>query len=273
MIKAKLDYDFNLEKIITKVSSMKIINLVRKLKQYLHNKANTVVMKSKYLKEYNRFFQLFKNTGRSDLILAWENRYMIINEDSEDTKFDRHYVYHTAWAARKLAEFPVQMHIDISSCLRFNTIASAFVPIAFYDYRPVDINLSQFQSKKADLLNLDFIDNSINSLSCMHVIEHIGLGRYGDPLDPNGDIKAIKELIRVLAKHGNLYIVVPIGEARICFNAHRIYNPISIIQYFNNLKLIEFACVPDNGHLMRNVNPEDFQTQKYACGLYHFRKM
>jgi hypothetical protein len=58
----------------------------------------------------------------------------------------------------------------------------------------------------------------------MHVIEHIGLGRYGEALDPDGDLKAIRELVRVLAAGGNLLVVVPVGRPRIQFNAHRIYD-------------------------------------------------
>ncbi len=52
--------------------------------------------------------------------------------------------------------------------------------------------------------------------SCMHTIEHIGLGRYGDPLDAVGDQTALSELQRVVAPGGSLLIVVPVATA--CFN-------------------------------------------------------
>ena len=74
----------------------------------------------------------------------------------------------------------------------------------------------------ADLANLPFEINSVQSLSCMHTVEHVGLGRYGDPIDPDGDLKAIKEIKRVLAVNGNLLFVVPIGKPKIVYNAHRI---------------------------------------------------
>jgi hypothetical protein len=45
----------------------------------------------------------------------------------------------------------------------------------------------------------------------MHVVEHVGLGRYGDPIDANGDAQAIKELKCVLWPGGVLYFVVPTG--------------------------------------------------------------
>ena len=62
-----------------------------------------------------------------------------------------------------------------------------------------------------DLISLPFEDGSFHSLTCMHVVEHIGLGRYGDQVDPDGDLMAMKELERVTAKLGNLLFVVPVG--------------------------------------------------------------
>ena len=102
-----------------------------------------------------------------------------LDDRTNTTGFDRHYIYHTAWSARVLAQTKPSEHVDIASSLYFVTTASAFVPIRFYDYRPADLDISNVSSDRADLLALPFADNSIESLSCMHVVEHVGLGRYG----------------------------------------------------------------------------------------------
>ena len=106
----------------------------------------------------------------------------------------------------------------------------------------------------------------------MHTVEHIGLGRYGDKLDPNGDLKAIKELKRVLSVNGNLLFVVPIGKPKIMFNAHRIYSYNQIINYFNELKLKEFSLVTDSGKFIQNSNKQVADNQKYGCGCFWFKK-
>jgi len=154
--------------------------------------------------------------------LLWGDRYPCLNDKTATTSFDRHYIYHPAWAARVLAQTKAPMHVDIGSTLHFCTIASAFLPFKFYDYRPAEVELNNLSSESADLLGLPFDDNSINSLSCMHVVEHVGLGRYGDPFDPLGDKKAMDESSRVLAVGGNLRFVVPVGQPKVMFNAHRI---------------------------------------------------
>ena len=191
------------------------------------------------------------------------------------TGFDRHYVYHAAWAARVLAQTSPIIHVDISSTLYFCSLVSAFIPVTFYDYRPVELCLSGLSSKHADLTALPFESNSISSLSCMHVVEHIGLGRYGDPIDPDGDLKAMNELSRVLAQDGNLLFVVPIGKPRIVYNGHRIYSYKQILEYFPTLKLHEFALIPDHsedGGIIQNPNSFLLEKQRYACGCFWFRK-
>lgn len=200
--------------------------------------------------------------------------YPILGEDTEDTGFDRHYIYHPAWAARVIALNKPEFHVDISSIINFSTQLSAFIPVRFYDYRPANISLSNLQTGQADLLALPFHENEIKSLSCMHVVEHIGLGRYGDPLDPEGDIKAINELKRVLAYGGDLLFVVPIGVPKLAFNAHRVYSYDQILSYFKELKLIEFVLIPrkEDGGMLVNPEKEIIDNQDYGCGCFWFRK-
>jgi len=227
-----------------------------------------------FLSEFKRFKELSDNIGNRFPLLR-ENFFPCLDEKTNTASFDRHYIYHTAWAARVLAETKPSCHVDISSSLYFSTLVSAFIPMKFYDYRPADIQLINLISGHADLCNLHFQDKSIESLSCMHVVEHIGLGRYGDPIDPEGDLKAINELIRVLALNGSLLFVVPIGKPKIMFNAHRIYSYDQIISYFSGLKLQEFTLIPDNpqnGGLLYNATKEMADNQNYGCGCFWFKK-
>jgi len=214
----------------------------------------------KYRSKYHGNFELFP----------------VFGENTNKTSFDRHYIFHTAWAARKLVEINPKKHIDISSSLYFVTITSAFIPIDFYDYRPATLNLSGLKTRSGDLLNLPFKSNSVESISCMHVIEHIGLGRYGDPLDIDGDKKAIKELIRVTKKGGSILFVVPIGKPKVAFNAHRIYSYSQIVKMFGDSCLLkEFSLIPDkenDGGILVNPPTQILNKQKYGCGCFWYVK-
>ena len=221
-------------------------------------------------------FQRFESqNGNTRFALKWSDRYPCLFDRTSDTPFDRHYIFHTGWAARILSKTKPKEHIDISSSLYFTTLVSAFIPIKFYDYRPPGIKLTSLEVGFADLLSLPFPDGSLDSLSCMHVIEHVGLGRYGDPINPDADLKAISELKRVLAPHGNLLFVVPIGRPKIMFNAHRIYSYKQIISYYDDFELLQFALIPDDvktDGLIENASPELADQQEYGCGCFWFKR-
>lgn len=204
-----------------------------------------------------------------------EDLYPCLDDRTQETGFDRHYIYHPAWIARQLFKRGVKKHVDISSTLNFASIVSAFIPIDFYDIRPAKLNLSNLVCRSADLTKLKFDNDSIESLSCMHVIEHIGLGRYGDSPDPLGDVKAAAELARVLSKGGILFIVLPVGISRTQFNAHRIYSHDSVLKLFHSLSLLECALIPDGeaiDGIVYNPSEDVINAQTYGCGCYVFTK-
>jgi SAM-dependent methyltransferase len=223
--------------------------------------------------EFLRFRSLHNKAG-ARFPLRWRDRLPFLDDRTSETYFDRHYVLHTGWAARVVAGLAPAVHVDISSSLFFCSVLSAHVRVEFYDYRPVDLGLSNLESKRADLCNLHFENASVRSLSCMHVVEHIGLGRYGDRINPDGDLIAIAELKRVLARDGTLIFVVPVGKPRVRFNAHRIYSYGQIADYFSDLDLVECALLPDDYHSRLVSNPPRilFDEQAYGCGCFVFKK-
>jgi hypothetical protein len=249
-------------------------SLYKDIRSFLKSRKRFSKQISNLHQEFNKFLNhtSFKNRGFS---VQWEERYPCLNDKTADTPFDTHYVFHLAWAARILAQTKPIEHIDISSSLHFPTIVSAFIPIKFYDYRPADLKLDRLSSEHADLNQLPFADNSVPSISCMHTIEHVGLGRYGDTIDFDGDLKSINELKRVTASKGDLLFVVPVGNPRILFNAHRIYSYEQIMEYFKGFTLMEFALIKDDKNgigLIRNANPELVKEQQYGCGCFWFKK-
>lgn len=196
----------------------------------------------------------------------------IFDKDPKSHTFDKHYVYMDAWALKKLLLVQPLEHVDVGSSIRFLSMASAVTKLKFVDIRPIALDFDNFECIAGSILNLPFLDNSVQSLSCLHVAEHIGLGRYGDPLDPLGTIKACKELSRVLKPGGRLYFALPVGRSAVYFNAHRVHDPLTISDYFSGLKLISFAAVGDDGHFYANAKPEDFAQARYACGMFEFTR-
>jgi len=201
------------------------------------------------------------------------NLYPILNEKTKITPFDAHYFYHPIWAFNRIIKNKPKEHVDVASDYRLSGYLSNFIRTTFIDIRPIKAKLKNLVIKKGSALNLPYKNSSVSSLSCLHVIEHIGLGRYGDPINPEGTKNASYEFKRVLKKDGFLYIATPIGKEKICFNAHRILFPQTILDYFNPLKLIEFSVITDDGTYIENTNPNKFKDQDYACGLFIFKKL
>ncbi|MDO1448846.1 DUF268 domain-containing protein [Rhodocytophaga aerolata] len=196
----------------------------------------------------------------------------ILLEKTSIQPFDSHYFYQDIWAFKKIMQSNTANHVDIGSKLDFVGFLTAITKITYIDIRPMYANLENYEGKQGSILNIPYKDNSLTSISCLHVAEHIGLGRYGDPIDPAGTIKACKELMRVLKKEGNLYFSLPVGKYKICFNAHRVHSPEQIIDYFRGLKLKELSGVDDKGNFVQNIDIETLKNAEYACGLFHFVK-
>lgn len=241
-----------------------IERIIRKIR-WLQNKR-------KQKEAFKKEFIEFASKSNRNFELRFEEAIPYLNDKTTTTGFDAHYIYHPAWAARIIKKINPAVHVDISSTLHFCTQLSAFIPVEFYDYRPAKLNLDNLVSERADLTNLFFKSGSIESLSCMHTIEHIGLGRYGDPVDADGDLKAISELKRVVKPGGNLLFVVPVGVPKVVFNAHRIYHPQAVIKLFPEFTMKEFSLVKDDAVFIKNATITEAAAQRYGCGCFWFVK-
>lgn len=188
------------------------------------------------------------------------------------TGFDAHYFYMSGWAMRGIVSAKPVRHVDAGSHNMFVNLLSAVVPVDFIDIRPLDAEISGLNCISGSALSMPYDKDSVASLSCLHTAEHIGLGRYGDPLDPRGTIKAAMELTRVLSPGGNLFFAVPVGQARVCFNAHRVIDAAEVLKMFGELELVEFSVVDDKGRFHRNTRVDEFSSCRYACGMFWFRK-
>lgn len=186
-----------------------------------------------------------------------------------------HYFLQDLWAAQKVASIRPVQHIDIGSSVSgFVAHVASFLPVEYVDIRPLDCNVPNICWKEGSILNLPYEDESVPSMSCLHVIEHIGLGRYGDPIDPDGWIKGLREMQRTIMSGGNLFIGTPCGKPGVKFNAHRVFSPRHIINSMEDLHLVEYSLITDDAATswITHADLDATECLDYACGLFWFRK-
>lgn len=221
----------------------------------------------RFLSDWHRYRKQSK--GGSAL---WRDSHPCLTDWTAKTPFDPHYFYQAAWLARALGDVRPDGHVDVGSSVYMHSVLSAFVPTTFVDYRPLMSRITGLRCIGGDITRLPFADQSLQSLSCLHVIEHVGLGRYGDRINPMGSRDAAKELQRVVAPKGRLYLSVPVGRERVCFNAHRVHEAETVVSYFQDLQSVSFSLVDDQGQFIENAPLAAASGLDYGCGMFEFSR-
>ena len=204
----------------------------------------------------------------------WRDWYPALRDRTTVTPVDLNYFYQDTWAAGKILAARPEIHVDLGSTALLVGILAKWTRVISVDVRPLSVALDGLVSCAGTGVALPFRDRSIRSLSSLCVLEHIGLGRYGDPIDAQGTEKAAAELQRVLAPGGDLYVSLPIErDDRVYFNAHRVFSVATVRKMLGELDLEEEVLV--QGHVKvppRQIDALDFERQMGVFGLFHFRR-
>lgn len=219
-----------------------------------------------FIRDFVLFNKLYKDG------LRFTDIFPQLHDKVSLTPFDAHYYHQQLWVFENVYSHKPTKHVDIASTYEMSGYLSKIVPTDFVDIRPFKVDLKNLTIIDGSILALPYADASLESISCLHVIEHIGLGRYGDPIDPDALRKACLELSRVVAVGGILYLSTPIGKKNVYFNAHRVSDPDYILSLFPNYELLTFLAVDDNGTLVSNSLPHDYINSNYALGMYKLRR-
>ena len=201
---------------------------------------------------------------------------------SESGSAKGHYFHQDLLVARRIHINNPITHIDIGSRIDgFVAHVASFRPIIVLDIRTLSSDIPNVRFVKADLMATveDELLENCDSLSCLHAMEHFGLGRYGDPVNYDGYLLGLNNLYLILKKGGKFYFSVPIGPQRIEFNAHRVFSLSFLFQCFaGKYNIDQFSFVDDQGFLHENIPITDNNLQNnfgcvFGCGIFEMTKL
>jgi hypothetical protein len=229
-----------------------------------------------YLVDLRRFSNGY--SGKLSLLPCLYDRY----EEGGATRTE--YFWQDLLVARRIFEVKPKRHVDVGSRVDgFVAHVASFREIEVFDVRPITTCVPGIVFKQADLMRpVDLTTDKASccdSLSCLHAIEHFGLGRYGDPVDPSGYELGIANLALMLQFGGTLYLSTPIGSARVEFNAHRVFDPREIIRCAeeNGLMLKDLIVIGAGGVVSNSPCNEQLlqglALKTYNLGIFEFTKI
>lgn len=224
--------------------------------------------------------ELKKQKGSDNTFELSTKEHILTDQFEEGGVMNGHYFHQDLYVARLINAANPKKHLDIGSRTDgFVAHVASFREIELIDIRAINSNVKNITFRQADLMQLpnDLIDYC-DSISSLHAIEHFGLGRYGDPIDYYGHIKAIKNITKMLQRGGTFYFSVPIGPQRIEFNAHRVFS----VDYLTDIlspdfTIQSFSYVDDKGDFHENASFTPENTVKnfgcqYGCGIFSLVK-
>lgn len=176
-----------------------------------------------------------------------------------------HYFLQDLVVAQEIYRQQPSTHVDIgSSVYGFVSHVASFMEITVLDIRSLDCKIPEIKFSQVDVMNPAWeIEHLSSSISCLHALEHFGLGRYGDPIDFEGWKRGYANIVKMVSPGGRLYLSVPTGTIqRVEFNAHRVFS----LPYLRNLLLEDFLVaklhfVDDANFLHRDVSPNGIQAE------------
>jgi len=234
----------------------------------------------RFLPKYLSDFYLFKRqySGRMKLYPCLGDHVSSMGAHSNE------YFWQDLLVAQQIFESNPQKHVDIGSRLDgFIAHVASFREVEIFDIRPLNVSIPNVIFKQSDIMDIDSFTPDMfsccDSLSCLHALEHFGLGRYGDPIDPHGYEKGLRSLSNILSNEGTLYLSTPIGRERVEFNANWVFSPIKLIELAQSfsLVLVTLTIISQYGkyqilETIDSSNLELLSNEHYNLGLFEFIK-
>lgn len=222
----------------------------------------------------------FKNINSEQILF----KPCLHDKNSEAGFIKNEYFWQDIFVSRLIYKKKPLRHLDIGSRIDgFVAQCAVFKKICVIDFRKLKSKIPGVRFINFDICKKIKSDNYIlrnkwDSISCLHVIEHLGLGRYGDEIKQNCIEIAVSNMAFLLKKGGLLYLSCPIGIKRVEFDANRVLNSHELLFLCKNERLSCMGCFlisPLTGVQKIKVTKQNLSKinkKEYTLCLFVFKK-
>ena len=197
---------------------------------------------------------------------------------AENGDISNEYFLQDLYVAQKISSRLPRRHLDVGSHVAgFVAHVASFREVDVVDIRPQSKDIKNITFMQYDFSSRSIRNLQYDSVSCLHALEHFGLGRYGDTIDKEAFRNGLINLANAVSLGGRLYLSLPIGIEKIYFNSHRISDPVKILEFTQELGLVvrSFACVSEGVlrpcyDIIQELNA--LRSREYVLGIYEFEK-
>jgi len=234
-----------------------------------------------FIRNKKSYIKLSKTSTTASQFPVAENFPCFGDQRRNGGTIETHYFIQDLYVAQQIFRENPKRHIDVGSRIDgFVAHVASFREIEVGELRPLALDNQNIKVLRLDITDTESVPMAVcDSVSCLHVLEHIGLGRYGDRINPDGWLIALHNLFSMLSLGGTLYVSVPVGRPKVEYDAHRVFRAETLIHAMSpHAQIKEIALIRDNNEftnfgsdMVSATNSAD--EQSYGCLILSVTKI
>lgn len=198
-------------------------------------------------------------------------------------EFFSHYDSYSFWLAKKIKEMNgnSQNILDVGNLKVTNALLSLSNTVTSLTLMDCEDRISNVNYIIQDIAKpLQLADSSFDIFTSLASLHLVGLGRYGDEINPNTLINFIRELDRVMKKNSDLIFSISYGKNCLAFNEGWKFDIEILKKLFDKWELVDWLIDNHSSHTVKpyterftkDLSLDGWVEGEYRVIFLHFKR-